>query len=293
MATQPNEPPDFDALWDYDNPAATERAFRERLPQAERAADRSYHIQLLSQIARTQGLQREFDAAHQTLHEAERLLAPENGVARIRCLLERGRLYNSSRHPDQAQPLFLAAWDLARERREDFYAVDAAHMLAIVAPPAEQMDWNRKALDLAERSDQPRARKWLGSLYNNIGWTYHDAGEYQEALDIFQRALEFREQQSDAGAIRIARWCVARALRSLGRVEEALAMQRALLDQFAEGQSDGYVQEELGECLLALGQPERAQPHFALAYAALAQDAWLAEREPARLERLKALGATP
>ena len=58
---------DFDSLWNYDDPAATEQQFRELLPAAESSGDKSYHLQLLTQIARAQGLQRQFEAAHQTL----------------------------------------------------------------------------------------------------------------------------------------------------------------------------------------------------------------------------------
>jgi hypothetical protein len=47
----------------------------------------------------------------------------------------------------------------------------------------------------------------------------------------------------------------------------------------------------LGECLLALDRRVEARPYFARAYSELAQDPWLAEDEPTRLERLKQLGS--
>ena len=281
--------PDFDQFWDYDNPGETEAKFRALLPEAAR--DRSYHAQLLTQVARTQGLQRRFDEAHKTLDEAQALLAGDLARARIRYLLERGRVYNSSKHPDLARPLFLEAWELASSTPgEDFYAVDAAHMLGIAEPPDRQMEWNLRALALAEKTADARARNWLGSLYNNIGWTYHDAEQYPEALEIFQKALRFREEQGRAPETRIAKWCVARALRSLGRVEAALEMQRAQLREFESlGEKSGYVFEELGECLLALNRPAEARPYFAAAYEELSKDPWLAENEPARLQRLTEL----
>ncbi|HEX8682227.1 MAG TPA: hypothetical protein VF707_07935 [Ardenticatenaceae bacterium] len=64
-------------------------------------------------------------------------------------------------------------------------------------------------------------------------------------------------------------------------------MQQALLAEFeASGEQDGYVYEELGECLLALGRPEQARPYFARAYEEFSQDPWLVEQEPVRLQRL-------
>jgi hypothetical protein len=56
------------------------------------------------------------------------------------------------------------------------------------------------------------------------------------------------------------------------------------------GQRSGYVFEEIAECLALLGEAEAARPFFADAYAELSGDPWLAANEPARLERLRALG---
>jgi tetratricopeptide (TPR) repeat protein len=281
---------DFDNLWNYDDPAATERQFRQLLPSAESKGDKSYLAQLLTQIARAQGLQHRFDDAHQTLDLAAALLSDDLQTARVRYLLEQGRVFNSSGKPDQARPLFQQAWELAQTLHEDFYAVDAAHMMAIVEPSESQMEWNLKALALAESSPQSRAHKWLGSLYNNIGWTYHDAGQYDEALSVFEKALRYREEQGEPTTIRIAKWCIARTIRSLGRTQEALDQQRALLAEHqATGTKDGYVNEEIGECLLALGRADESRPYFAQAYAVLSQYAWLAENEAARLARLKSL----
>jgi tetratricopeptide (TPR) repeat protein len=283
--------PDFDALWNYDKPSDTEQAFQALLPEARATGDVSYLAELLTQIARTQGLQRRFEAAHHTLNEAEELLPNSSARVGVRYELERGRVFNSSGNPDRARAFFLRAWESAVEHSEDFYAVDAAHMMGIVEPAAEQLAWNLRALDLAERSADERARNWRGSLYNNIGWTHHDAGRYEDALTMFEKTLERREAQGKPREIRIANWCIGRTLRSLGRLSEALDMQRRLLGEIEEaGDPDGYVNEELAECLLALGQDEEAGRHFARAYAVLSQDAWLVEQDAPRLQRLKELG---
>ncbi len=290
VKAEKSNPYDFEAHWDFENPEQTEITFHNFLntPSVE---DPVYRAELLTQIARTQGLQRKFDEAHRTLDEAQALITPEMGRARIRYLIERGRVFNSSQRPAEARPLFLEALALAQADEEDFYAIDAAHMMGIIEPPEQQLEWTARALELAEKSEDLRARKWLGSLYNNLGWSYHDLGRYAEALEIFQKALAWREADGLEREIRIARWSVARTLRSLGRVEEALERQRDLLKQYQKaGETSGFVHEELGECLLLLGQNAEAREHFALAHVELAKDPWLAENEPARLERLKELG---
>lgn len=280
---------DFDSLWDYSNPHQTETRFREILLQVPE--DNLAYLELLTQIARAQGLQQKFDRAHQTLDQVERRLGKYASRARIRYLLERGRTLNSSGHPDEARPLFEQALSMARELSEDFYAVDALHMLAIIAPTASSLDLNLRAIQMAESSPQAKTRNWLASLYNNTGWSYHNLGEYESALEMFEKAEAARRSQGRVNEIRIAQWCVARALRSLNRVEEALSKQQALQAEFEEeGEDDGFVHEEIAECLLSLNRGEEARPYFAMAHKLLSQDSWLAEKEPERLARLKDLG---
>src|SRR6267378_3070586 len=285
-----NKLPDFDSLWDYDHPGATERKFRELLPAALDSRDLPYLSQLLTQIARAEGLQRKFQEAHKTLDRVQKALDKTDDKTRVRYLLERGRVYNSSRKPDEARPIFQEALDLALKSKDDFNAVDAAHMMAIVEPTEKQLQWNLKALDLAENSAEEKVRKWKGSLYNNIGWTYFEQRQYEESLLMFEKALEFRQQQGDPNTIMIAKWCVAKTLRMMDHTEEALEMQRDLYEQYqAAGKRSGYVYEEIAECLTVMGEEQEAQGWFAAAYEELSKDPRLATEQD-RLNRLKELG---
>lgn len=288
---------DFDTLWDYQHPDQTEVTFRQLLVQAEHTHDRSYSLQLLTQIARTQGLQRKFAEAHTTLDTVKDQLSPELAVPTIRYLLERGRVFNSSGQPAEAQIWFQQAWELAQVHEQvDFFAVDAAHMLAIAASSFEEkIAWNEAALHKAEASPDEQARGWCGSLYNNLGWTYHDQGAYQRALEYFQQALTWQQEHGEAREVRIARWCVGRVLRSLQRTAEALALQQELLVEWERSgeKQDGYVFEEIAECQLTSGLVEESRPYFALAYTFLSQDVWLVAQENERLQRLKQLSQEP
>lgn len=286
------EPFDFESLWDYAKPAETEAVFRELLTEKEAGSGAEYGLQLKTQIARTLGLQGRFDEASELLDEVHADLSAATPIAHLRLLLERGRTLNSSGSPEAARPLFEEAWQRGQDLGADFHAVDAAHMVAIVTSGEESLAWNAKAMTLAEGSSDTRARGWLGSLYNNVAWTLHDQQRYDEALEIFQQALAFRTEAGKPGPIRIARWSVARALRSLGRVEEALVQQESL---YSEGlrrsppEEDPYVREELGECLLALGRGPESRPHLKAAWEQLSKDPWMKKNETERLERLERL----
>jgi tetratricopeptide (TPR) repeat protein len=280
--------PDIDALWNFADPAASEAKFIAAIDSLSPDAPRWHALLLQTQVARSQGLQRRFADAHRTLDAIDLSTEDCPPVLRVRHLLERGRTYNSSGEPAKAAQLFLQAWDVALRARLDALAVDAAHMVAIVETGDAVKDWNTRALDLAESSPDPAARKWRASLLNNIGWTHFGMGEHAEALAMFERALMARQESPDASRLRVARWCVARALRALGRVDEALQQQMALhAEHQVAGSKDGFVCEELAECLLALGRGEEARPWFEKAHAVLSQDPWLSEKEPARIQRLK------
>ena len=127
-------------------------------------------------------------------------------------------------------------------------------MLAI-ADEDKAQEWTRLALGLIETADDPRTARWSGALHNNLGWALHDGGDPAAALDEFAAALAAYEATGTPEQQRIARWTVARCLRTLGRTAEALDIQLRVLES---GPEDGYVSEELGELYLADGDPAGA-----------------------------------
>jgi tetratricopeptide (TPR) repeat protein len=286
-----NSLPEFDKLWDYSKPGETETKFREILNQVKKSDNPSYYLQLLTQIGRAQGLQAKFEDAHKTLHEVEANLNEALKLVEIRYLLERGRVFNSSRQADKARPLFIKAWELALECGEESYAIDAAHMMGIIEPPDEQLIWNEKAIDIARKSEDPKAKKWLGSLNNNVAWTYHDKKEYEKALEYFTENVKWHEERKTGQGLIIAKWSVARTFRSLNKINEAIGIHLNLLKEIKEKNlpQDGYIFEELGECYLLKEDSNEARKYFANAYEILSHDIWLKANEAERLERLKTL----
>jgi tetratricopeptide (TPR) repeat protein len=200
-------------LWDFDDLDASERRFREQLTRESNDAGRA---EVLTQIARVEGLRGEFDASSQLLAEAE-ALAGDDGVARIRLELERGRMLRSSGDPGAAFPLFESAFSRSVEARDAYLAGDAAHMCAIATDDrVRQEEWTQRGLDQGEEY-------WAGPLLNNLGWAYFEDGDYARSLDLFERALATRERDPDnAAGIAWAHYALAQTFRMLGRGEEAL-----------------------------------------------------------------------
>ena len=66
-------------------------------------------------------------------------------AARVRWLLERGRLYIFEKTPSQARGLFSEALTLAIHSGEDYFAVEVAQLMAITEPQKAQPGWIMRA----------------------------------------------------------------------------------------------------------------------------------------------------
>jgi tetratricopeptide (TPR) repeat protein len=239
-------------LWDFDDLNLSEARFHEQFDREQSGAGRA---EVLSQLARVEGLRGDFEAAARLLDEAEPL-AGSNPVANVRLELERGRMFRSSGDLEAAFPLFQSAFERACESGEFYLAGDAAHMCAIaVADRQVTEEWTQRGLDLGER--EPDAAYWAGPLLNNLGWHYYEAGDYSAALDAFERALTAREADPNRPyEIEIARYAVGKTLLALGRAGEAAPLLERCVASYDD---DPYFHEELGEIYAALGRDEDAR----------------------------------
>ncbi|MGY4025698.1 tetratricopeptide repeat protein [Aeromonas rivuli] len=281
---------DFMTLWDYQDPVTSAMRFQTQLAEAVASGDLPLELELITQLARTHSLRHQFDEAHQLLDAMTPRLTAHTERARLRWLLERGRCFNSAADKEAARPLFEQAWQLALALKEDYLAIDAAHMVAIAAPLEEQRRWHQLAMALAERSSDEKVLGWLPSLYNNQGWTLFELGRLEEARQYQQKCLAWHAQHHNPAKAFIARWSLARLTRAQGLHEQALAELTQLQEQMVEAgePEDGYLFEELGENALALSDPAAAE-YFARAWFLLSQDPWLKANAAERLARLKQL----
>jgi tetratricopeptide (TPR) repeat protein len=273
-------------LWDFDDLDTSEARLRAQL---EAEASDEGRAEVLTQLARVAGLRGDFESGDGLLDEAV-ALAGQSDVALARVELERGRVRRSSGDTAAALPLFESAFSRALEAGQDFIAADAAHMAALAAPDREGfVRWTERGIELAEQ--RAGAAYWLGSLLNNLGWEHYEAGELEPALDAFERALQARERDPEnAAAIEIASYAVGKALRGLGRAQEAVPLlEQAVESATRRGVRDGWLREELAEDYDAVGRRDDARKQARLAIPLLeAADPSFAE-DAERKARLSAL----
>jgi len=284
----PENSVNIDSFWEYSDPALSEQRFRAALNSAQG----DVRLELLTQIARTYGLRERFDEAHKLLDEIKGQLAFAGPRPNVRYLLERGRTFNSSgaAERERARLLFVDAWEQALAAHLDGLAVDAAHMVAITySGSPDAVLWNQRGLQLARQSEDPKAHSLIPAILNNTAWELHSLERFDEALVLFLDAQAEWIARGMPVQIQIARWSVARCLRSLGLFNDALTIQQTLeTEHKLAGSVDGYVYEEIAENLIALGKPDEARPYFSKAVAELSKDEWFVKNEAVRLAYLNA-----
>ena len=128
-------------LWDFNDPAQSERRFREAAATLS-GDDRAAH---LTQVARALGLQDKYAEGLQVLDG----VADGGAPVRIHVALEHGRLLRSMGRPAEALADFVEAERLAKAGGRDDLRIDAMHMIALTADPEDQLTVKRAALNLA------------------------------------------------------------------------------------------------------------------------------------------------
>ncbi len=278
-------------------------AFLELAARAATQGDRAQRVEGLALAARMETLVGDLVAARTRLAEAQAEADPDEPLGWSRCLLVRGIVEREGGERDAARATWERAYAYCTERGLALRAVDAAHFIALLGDLAQALEWTPRALRAAEAAGDER---WQGVLWNNLGWSYHDAGRHAEAYDALVHARRFHQRGGDLRAARIADWSVACAARHLGRLAEARAALEPVLAwaeerQRAEPSADGaewlgLTQRELGELALLEGRRGAAREHLERAARLLAEagmDEWDAAGLAALRERVAELGQRP
>jgi len=269
----------FPGIWDYRDPSASESRFRSLLAQG---GSLDFRLQVMSQIGRALCLQRRFDEAAAVLADAAAALRGGESTAAARVVLERGRVHRDQGEIVQATACFRRALELAGQAAEPYLTVDALHMLGHVQTGDEALQTFRGALDLARGSDDPMTRRWQCTLHDNLSAALCRRGDFAGALAC---AEEMEKAAPDDSRKRDARWRRGRALRRMGRIPEAQALQETLL---LEAPGDGWILGELGECHWDAGRTAEASAAFEKSLDALRNNPWALAGEPDWLRSMRA-----
>ncbi len=291
---------DIESLIDND-PEASEARLQALAPEisALEGSERLLTAEFYSLLARTQSQCGKSAEAHASLENADQILRePATSVdpakytaAKIRFMLEKASYAIVERTPSQAQPLALEAWRLAGTAQTESFAVEAAQLMSLVDTQKAQPEWTRRAIEIAEKSSDKKAKRHLGKLYATQAWGLFEVRQFDKALEILQTSLKHFTEIGDRREIFVAKWSIGKILRVMGKPEEALKIHEELLSEVGAGdKKDGRLYEELAECLHVLKRPGEAQPYFDIAFKELSNDPWVADNEPVALKRMKELG---
>jgi tetratricopeptide (TPR) repeat protein len=89
---------------------------------------------------------------------------------------------------EEARSLFNQAWEA---KTDGFEACIAAHYVARhQASPQDTLRWNQEALAWAEAVGDERVRDFFPSLYLNLGYSYEQLGDKEEARRCYDLAAE-------------------------------------------------------------------------------------------------------
>ncbi|NOG53678.1 MAG: hypothetical protein HND57_05025 [Planctomycetes bacterium] len=201
----------------------------EKAASAAQAAptDTATLIEALSQVARSHLIQDRPDEGAVWLERAAELASSEEPAGWSRYIGVKGRFEWKRGDNETATATFKDMYAYCLEYELHDRAVDAAHMVAITAGPEQQIEWGKKGIAAAEEGG---IESWLGPLWNNLGWTYSDMGEHDQALAALQKAREYHWQTAtNEQAKLVADWSIAHAWFKVGDIKNALIWLRPTL----------------------------------------------------------------
>ncbi|MCA8910609.1 MAG: tetratricopeptide repeat protein [Planctomycetes bacterium] len=166
-------------------------------------------VEALAQVARMYSVEGKFDEGRPWLARAEEHADSEEPLGWSRFLGVQGRYFwRDEKDNDKAKTTFIKMYEYCKEKKLFSRQLDAAHMVAIVAPPDEQVEWALNSIDAAEKAGE---KGWLAVLWNNLGWTYEEQGEYPKMLEALQNARKYHYEVGNDLSKLVADFGVGRA----------------------------------------------------------------------------------
>ncbi|MBD3257966.1 hypothetical protein GF377_06000 [candidate division GN15 bacterium] len=224
------------------------------LDAAEAEFNRPVETEALAQIARMHLILGEKEDGREWLDKAAEKATDSDPMGWSRYLGVKGRYEWKDDDLASARKTFNDMYVYCNTNALWGRAVDAAHMIAIVAEsPADQLEWSRRGIEAAETGGEER---WLGPLWNNMAITYFDQKQYDTALTCFQNAREYHWRHSGEMGKLYADYHVGMTYRKMGELEKAKQWLRPVLawaERLGDHSAIGQACEDLGEVAIAEG----------------------------------------
>jgi len=209
-------------------------------------------------IARSYLILDEYKEGIVYLREAIKTASPDHPLGWSRYLGVRGRFEWQDNRLEQATETFKGMYYYCSAHELHDRAVDAAHMVGITGTLDEQVEWAEKGIQEAETGN---VTSWLGPLWNNLGATYEDLEEYENALEAYKKAREYHYEFGQERNKLIADWALGHAYRMLDDNHNAEKHLKPLIKKF----DDLNDMEFMGWTYKELGHIEISKKNFRIA----------------------------
>jgi tetratricopeptide (TPR) repeat protein len=235
--------------------AAALEQYTSAVNKAREEFNNPVEVEALSQVARMNLLLGDKEKGREWLAQAGQKASESDPLGWSRYLGVKGRFEWQDNDLKTARETFDQMYTYCHVNGLWGRAVDAAHMIAIVAEsPDEQIEWGRRGIEAAEANGEER---WLGPLWNNLAGTYFDIKQFDSALECYLKAREYHWRYSDETAKLFADYHVGMTYRLLGRYDEAGKWLRPVLawaERIENHSAIGQTCEDLGEIEIAQGR---------------------------------------
>jgi len=243
-----------DSLFQDREMEAAFAAYDKAHQKAREEFNRPVEVEALAQLARLTLTKGDSEQGEDWLDKARERADESDSLGWSRFLGVEGRFAWKAGNIQAARETFEQMFEYCSIKLLWGRAVDAAHMVAIVAESREdQIKWSHIGIEMAEAHG---SNQWLGPLWNNLAGVYYDNKQYDSCLACYQKARDYHWQFSSEIKKLFADYHVGMVYRLKGELENAVSWLRPVLawaERLENHSAIGQACEDLGEIELARG----------------------------------------
>jgi tetratricopeptide (TPR) repeat protein len=241
------------------------RFYQKALDAAKKAGDNSSMTEAMAMITRTYLIEKNMEIAVNWMHATEQIALEQEHLGWSRFQAVKGRFLWRENKLQEATKLFERLYEYCSKNKLHERAIDAAHMVAITGDYQEQINWGHKGIKEAEEGN---VTGWLGPLWNNLGATFEDMGQYDSSLMAYRKARDYHYEHGTEANKMIADWAVGHAYLNLKDYDSAEKWLTPLIvwcQRLDDTEFLGLTAWDLGEVYYARGEPEKALGFYIVA----------------------------